>query len=125
MSPSRRGDKEHVLSRGSDAREFWMLMPCNGTLLGSLLPNWRPNRTTVQKPTTDTTLGYSIKAVSGAATNWVSIASDGQAAPSSVELTFKLPSATVETLTNKLVTTPMVEGNTPPAATNSATGLKP
>lgn len=51
----------------------------------------------------DTELGYTIKATIGDATHWLAVAPDGQAAASSVELMFQLPTATVATLTNSVL----------------------
>jgi len=51
----------------------------------------------------DAGLGYTITATVDNATHWLAVAPDGQAAASSVELTFQLPPATVATLTNSVL----------------------
>ena len=51
----------------------------------------------------DAELGYIIRATVGDITHWLAVASDGQIAASSAELTFQLPASVVATLTNSVL----------------------
>ena len=51
----------------------------------------------------DSGLGFLLKATVGDTTDWLAVAPDGQAAASSVELTFQLPAAVVTALTNSML----------------------
>jgi len=53
----------------------------------------------------DASVGYVIKATSGDATYWLAVATNGQAAASSVELTFQLPATSIALLTRPLLLT--------------------